>query len=238
MMDETEIQLQKLVDGELSRDDERELLLSLDDDSRSWRTLSLLFLEERLLRTSLRAIVPMPETAPMVSPPVAARPVPSSRVRALLVGSLVAACSFCLGLLVSHGSLPAVGVDPAPIAQHDSSSTLPVVEKPVMTSSDDTSTDIDGVPTEYISMKLVGNDNVALQQVEVPVISTSPESITNMNVSYQPMVPDEVRQAFLRQGKTVSEQIQLIPIQLQDGREAVLPITDIRVRPLRHDEVF
>lgn len=234
-MIDDERQLERLVDGELTADEQRQLLLRLDDYPQLWRRLALRFLEERELRSVLGGlVVPAPPESPGLA---VTRPVRATRRRAIAAGVLTAACAFCLGFfLQTPTELPGPGG-----VSVSTDAGLPAASKmtePEPKGDPIETAEIEGGPTEYIAMKLVGNDNVALQEVSVPVISPTQATFANSDAKYEPMVSPEVRAAFLRQGRTVSEQVELIPIRLEDGREAVLPITNIRVRPLRNDEVF
>jgi len=234
-MIDNERQLERLVDGELSADEQRQLLLRLDDHPQLWRRLALRFLEERELQSVLGGLVV--STPPENPGPPVHLPVRSARGRAIAAGVLSAACAFCLGFFLR---VPADSLAPGSVAVSSDAgfSTASKVTEPEPKADPVETAEIESEPTEYIAMKLVGNDNVALQEVAVPVISPTQASFANNDAKYEPMVSPEVRAAFLRQGRTVSEQVELIPIQLEDGREAVLPITNIRVRPLRNDEVF
>ena len=60
-----ELQLQRLIDGELNDADQREFLTQLDqkNDTAAWRTLALGFVEDRLFHNALAGEAPSPPTS-------------------------------------------------------------------------------------------------------------------------------------------------------------------------------
>jgi hypothetical protein len=90
----------RLVDGELSADERRQLLASLDDRADGWRRCAIAFLEAQSWGGAMRGIVRGPAAATTVAS-VMKTPAPSGRVRwASRTGALLAMAA---ALLVAFG---------------------------------------------------------------------------------------------------------------------------------------
>jgi hypothetical protein len=64
--------------------------------------------------------------------------------------------------------------------------------------------------------------------VRVPAVereNIDPQWLKNM----PPAIPDDVRQAFNRTGHQVEQQRELVPVPLQDGRQLVVPVDQVKV---------
>ncbi len=232
-------QLERLVDGELSPDEERVLLLSLDDVSCEWRELALMFLEDRALRRDL----------PFLALDEPASGAPARRIANRAVGSALAGWLAALALTALAAFWIGRGA-PVPVVEPsgDRVANAPdAVSTAVDSDLREDPTAPDGLTeiaateipeaTEYVAMKLIGSDDVDLQEVNVPLYDEAQWTQTSATTARLPFVPDEVRDAFLRRGQTVVETTEFISVQFVDGRSAVIPITSIEVRPLRPDEI-
>jgi hypothetical protein len=128
--DNDDVLFDRLVDGELSADERRQLLASLDDRPDGWRRCALAFLEAQSWGGAMRGIVREPAAAATVAPSLKT-PAPMGRLRwASRVGALLATAA---ALLVAFGlgrqmkgpdsdppdfvaGGPVVPIDPAPAA--------------------------------------------------------------------------------------------------------------------------
>ena len=75
MMSDDERQWTRLIDGELSFSDQRELLATLDDTPHGWKRLALGLLEAETFRRELRDCAPPEPVAVTISPEPAKRTV-------------------------------------------------------------------------------------------------------------------------------------------------------------------
>ena len=100
-----EIRLQRLVDGALSADEQREFLAGLDSTPELWREVALAFVEEQVFRTELGAIRQLPDAldATAVKPRR-----PATRFLAISL-SLAVSLLLVFGLGVQREELPRCG---------------------------------------------------------------------------------------------------------------------------------
>lgn len=213
----------KLVDGELSASEQRELLLRLDDEPHAWRRLALSFLEAQTWQRELRSdstTVPSPPT--VIHPPV----IQSQRRRWSALTVITASVCVVFGLGFACGSLRSSTTASLPITQ------LPRLDQPLSPVSlrPDSDLLVDTEPDEEtIRLYLAGDTPDSYRQVDVPLVKASDDG-SNLLAGDAPFVPSQVRRTLEQMGHEVQEQRQLIPLQLSDGREAVVPVEDVRVR--------
>jgi hypothetical protein len=220
----------RLADGELSEAQRRELLAGLDDEPDGWRRCALAFLESQCLREAfadterkspeeeLAAATPSQITA--VSP----RPISPWAGRLGTVMAMAASflAALWLGTLIIGGrpsgvSLPG-GNEAMQLAADKSTpakSTLPdntaAGSWRLVSISGPT---LDGRPGQSINLPAVERDNIDQQWLDaVP----------------RPM-PDEIVKALERTGHEVRQWREVMPVQMNDGRQLVLPVDQIEVR--------
>lgn len=95
------LELQRLLDGRLSRSERAAFLDSLDDDPQHWRTVALAYVEEQVLRETLSPAAGAAASAPQKSA------LPRSRGRAswLLTSLALMMFSLTVGVLVGRSDL-------------------------------------------------------------------------------------------------------------------------------------
>ncbi|MBI5758582.1 MAG: hypothetical protein HZA46_08700 [Planctomycetales bacterium] len=206
--------LDKLVDGELSGADQRALLLQLDDTPHAWRRLALTFLEAQAWQRELRT-VPVAVTPPAVtriSPPV----VNARRHWSVLTTVATSVCVI-FGLGFTCGSLR-------------ESSSPAIVER--------VAPDLNPPPelaagpesgAEFVRVLVAGDIPGTFREVDLPLVEESEDGAVLL-ADGPSFIPHQVRRTLERMGHEVQEQRQLVPVQLSDGREAVVPVDDVHVR--------
>jgi hypothetical protein len=221
-------QIDRLVDGELSRDERRAVLMALDHERDGWRQLALAFLESQALRDSLSGRSKA-TTAPIsVAPIGVTRPVIQSRWSSSSILAVVASAALMFGL----GRLSTSSMQQA---SHETVTSAPATYQPSTTS-----------PVEDAQSELVADAGSSVQQqqtlrlelgdgqggptqaVEVPMVESTgirPEDL----LAGPSVVPDSVQRALLRSGKRVYEQRQLYEVTLEDGRHGVMPVSNVVV---------
>ena len=214
-------QLDRLVDGELSETERREVLLAADREPEAWRRLALAFVEAQSLRHELSVLV-KPAEAPAS---LAVRPVSSVVSMAQRMAGLVACCLLAFGLGRWSNSADArIANQPAPKSQNsrtfanNEESTGPVAE--VLPESVE----------RHQTMRLVLDDLLGgpLQAVDVAVMDDSegsPEEFMNG----PPAISPEIQRALLRAGRRVHEQRQLYEVPLSDGRYGIVPVSNVLI---------
>ncbi len=252
------IQLDRLVDGELSESERREILSTLDREECSvtcgWRRLALAFVEDQSLRQDLRRLTVEVPSRLSDSPheegsasraslraikPIDDRLLSSNQSEnkkkrysfvALLQLATLAAC--CL-IAFSFGRLS--GFPPVEIAATEprvDPITRSDIVSPARQATEESLVAKNAIsPVEkWESLRLVLEDveGTPTQSFDIPVVS-------DMRIDpiaffdAPPSVPLAIRQALLRQGRVVQEQRQLLEIELSDGRRGVLPVSDVSV---------
>lgn len=245
-----ERQLARLVDGEMTRAEYREVLRSLDSSHDGWRRCALAFLEAQALSdafrsapvvssgstTRLDSAASVAKTSTSESAPAAESPQASERSAASARRStawpiaLAAAASFLLafglGIVVRHTLQN----------QFDSASgpTMALIDGPsAMETPSDAGSKRDA--GEMLSkfngaVRLVVDDGRGQRrEVELPVRGFDPSSTTaDPMAGLPPALVDVVE----RMGHDVDRHEQYVPVPLDDGSHLVIPVEHMRIVPV------
>lgn len=224
--------LDRLVDGELAEGERRNLLVSLDREPSRWRQCALAFLEAQTWRdllgvsadnvaeetalaaTNAPAVTAdgASEAAPLVDPSTAV----SARARRglprhwLWIAEMAASflIAFSLGLWIRGGSLTTTIARPA---------------DPLATAARGTADRGETRTVEVVAQGAGGR----IEKMQVPLV----ENRGWWQSQPAAVVPDEVRRAVERSGWQVRQERKYFPIELPDGRRALLPIDQIEMVP-------
>jgi hypothetical protein len=209
--------LDLLVDGELNEEDRRKLFARLDRDPIGWRRCALAFLEGQEWSRTVRSVVQKPTPKP-----AAATPAMGGWSSARTAGTLLAMAAsflvaFALGWGVKGGGDAGV-IHPGPATLAGSSSTAGAGFSPASISPQ--------------GVTLVLRDSGKLVPVEVPLVE---RNALDANWMSQPSaLPLEVQRALEQMGHQVRQQRQLLPVQLEGGRQGVVPIDQVEVVPVNN----
>jgi hypothetical protein len=232
--------LDRLVDGDLDDEKHRELLLHLENHPDGWRRCALAFLEaqqwEQELK-SLRSGGSLESGSPPsgdLPTPAAPRTPPASRarwIRGPIGSALGMAASFLLAFGLGLAWRSWDGVDQPERGQVAQS--RPLVPNSSGQSSAELRSHTPGTHTpgtQWTTVSLpVQRATGEVEELEVPVAvggNVSADSIFN-----QPFVlPEQLLNQLERQGHRVRQNRQLVPFQLDDGRQVVFPVDQIDVR--------
>lgn len=240
--------LDRLVDGELSADEQRELLAALDEEPGGWRRCALAFVEAAVWRGAL---------GDMTSPAMCE---PHSRVSAMPVGRRAAelraarsawmyAAALAASVLLAfacgrHLAAPArepiqpVAHSPAPAAH----SPAPVAQLPVAPAPQGAlPADSPVVQAAWKRVQVKVGDAAAGQPdtVDVPCLDVSQWDTAALQASQlesqwlavqSSALPDELLQSLRETGYAVQTQRQWWPLDMGDGRRVVVPIEQVEVR--------
>ena len=214
----------RLVDGEMSEVERRDLLAGLDDAPNGWRRCALAFLESQCWK---QALGPMTQQA--AGGEVAARPMRIARSAwPNRLGTLVAmAASFLLAFWVgSHlqeasperRAMPAMSIG-------EMASTTASQQSPVRLSPQVQPT---ANPWKMVTVSAPTGSESAGSSIRLPAVER--DNIDQQWLgSMPPAMPDDVRQAFSRSGHQVEQHRELVPVPLQDGRRLVVPVDQVDV---------
>jgi hypothetical protein len=231
----------RLVDGELSEQQRRELLAGLDNEPGGWRSCALAFLEAQCWRESLAALWKGSEGSPHTPcadvshrDEVSLLPSRGRRWTGHL-GTLMAmaACflvAFWIGSAVQQmhrdgSATPGTGtvqVARAPVARQ-----TPAVPHPSQRS-------LAGVlpgaanPWRMVTVTAPAGPANAGSTVRVPAVERN--KLDPQWVNHLPSaIPDDVMQALSRTGHQIEQHRELVPVPLEDGRQLVMPVDNVKV---------
>lgn len=208
-----DLQLSRLVDGELSPTEYRALLRALDADPQGWRQCALAFLETQAMSGELCAL-----RGEYLSSPAQPEPISASKASSWWITLLAMAASFVLALplggwLLGHSDAPSGA--PSQIVQH----TDPLPEVPPAPTTPAASEPLGKV-------RLVTADG----QVEVPYYNMAHGE--QYLLDQQPTLSDAMLQSLERQGHLIKQaQAGVMPVQLEDGAQLYVPVESYLITP-------
>ena len=229
----------RLVDGELGEQGRRALLAGLDDEPGGWRRCALAFLESQCWKQSLNTMGQSAEESKKHAPRAVPAPElnlpPSHRSRwTNPLGTLLAmaACflvAFYIGSLF-HGTDRDRLLTPAGLTG-EVATTVGAKQPPAKSDPSNLAL-ADSVPP-----KPKGSEPWRMVTVAAPTGSTlkvpavereniDPDWLENLPSA----IPEDVMQAMNRTGHQVEQQRELVPVNLEDGRQLVVPVDQVKVR--------
>jgi anti-sigma factor RsiW len=218
-----DILLDRLVDGELSADERRRLLASLEDRPDGWRRCALAFLEAQAWREQLGRVVSESPATEKPTPAPADRP---TRRRYLVSFPALAASllvAFGLGVAVRQSVLSPRLPGPNPraqIAANDTRDTRSAASaEPVKPDSD--------VVTLWVRDQATGR----AQPVRVPLVDARTLD-SQLGLEFQPALPAYVRDELRAEGYDVQSKRRYAPLRIDGGRSMVVPVEDTRIVPV------
>lgn len=230
--------LERLVDGELSGDEYRRFLASLDEQSGGWRRCALAFLEAQALGVELRAAVDDGRSnSPVARPPAARRGI-WLPIFAVAASFLLA---FGLGILVSGrwpGEVAAPPVvesstDPASDHPNHLGEETPDASRPRLVEK----TPAGDVPLKTVPADVPARGSVTLvidgaageQEVELPLYDAS---VVDDDWFTAPALPREVLVELQNAGQEVRRSARLVPIDVEGGHRIVVPVEELEIVPI------
>lgn len=239
------LQIQRLVDGELGRQQIRQLLLTAESDPGLYRQIALAMVEDRILQQELNH----PEGIAWAGRVGAGSGVPATpQGSSLESGSPVRLRSGGAGLWGRGASFLAMaaallvmtwvgyragqqrsmqsGLPGELLAQQSPPLIQPEAEAGAMDRPGPGPSPLESYAP--YRMQMVSNEGQASEEIPVMPISMARE----MGLKYEPSpVPQEIQSQFNRRGYRVQPEIQYIHGRLPDGRELVVPFQKNRVTP-------
>jgi hypothetical protein len=227
------VTLDRLVDGELSPAEYRQVLLALEQHPDAWRKCAEAFLQAQAWKRDFGELRASAEMKPAAAGTVEL-PQRSSRCRDWLRMLLVAAASFLLALFVSQNFWQ-VRQDPVAGPSSQPFAAIPEKEQPQLPPAVP-----DDVPESYSSPRNLPLGRVRLAVntsdsgepawLDVPVFA--PEAATEMVKSYRPALPDDLVKALEAEGHQIDRQGQYISVPLDDGQQMMVPVESYRIVPV------
>lgn len=210
----TDAELDRLVDGELPPPEYRQVLIRLEAENDGWRRLALAVLEAQALRQTCPQLVPAPSAVALPQSSTATtRPDRRNFRRSLerLVSMSAVACAFFLGLAVRSPFADTPQLAAPQLAEESADPEPPVA--PAM---------------DRLQVVFPEDSGEWSEPIELPVVDTS-DARAQIWMSQESMLPAAVRKALRESGRQVSEQRQWMQVELEDGRQGYVPVSDLVV---------
>lgn len=224
-------QLDRLVDGELSHDEQRQLILALEAQSDGWRRCALAFLESQAWDSELQPLTAAPAAATLAPLTQPASPGAFSKMPTWLVTAAGLILAFTLGVLArGPSSTSETQVASAPVNGKNTetiSEGTPIKQTDSIGSRASVPAD---AKLETVKISIPSTEGSPDQTVELPVIEADQESLASMLTDEKPVLSDLELKTLESTGHQVEQRRAYYPVQLQDGRRAVLPMDLVEVK--------
>jgi len=225
----TEEAFDRMVDGELSDTERRELLGSLDRVKHGWRKLALAYVEAQTWRNDLGAMVrPASETTPETSMELA-QPANVATKSDRLKLLLAMAASFLIALVIGFQFRGGDG-SPSDVAGSRPSADGPLLAQP----------DTALVPDS--TMLTTATEPAGTATPTDAIEPSAPRGTPVFNVgsdarpsSASPAVPPNIAEVLRRLQHRVERRRSLVPVETEDGRRIFIPVEDIEVEYVGDD---
>jgi hypothetical protein len=229
--------LDRLVDGELHDEQQRQLLLALETQPDAWRRCALAFIEGQAWRREMGGLVAErfvnANGEGAVSRTSAAG---SRRSRSLVPRWLSIAASvlvaFTLGIVSSHAWRNDTGLP----LEHSANPTLAAVSgseagsvEQNMVAADNTTPETAPVKLPSVQVSLPADDGGEEQSVEVPLVESNEQNWQSMLADRKPVLSDAELKTLRSTGHEVEQHRAFYPLKLDDGRQAVVPMDIVKV---------
>jgi hypothetical protein len=216
----------RLVDGELSSDERRELLQSLDTAPGGWRRCALAFLEAQSWGEGMRRIVREP--APAVSADLQPASVPGSAFRPAggLSHRSLAWAAVAAGLLVA-ATLMITRNDPGPDISETAQSDINVPAQEAAPSVESP----EGANNPDMLTFWVRDENGQQRPLRVPLVDADPMD-RELGLTFQSGVTEGLRSRLRGHGYDVESRRRYAPFTLENGRRMIVPVEDTKIVPV------
>ena len=213
----------RLVDGELSAAERRELLASLDERPEGWRRCALAFLEAQSWKTDFLAIVEKSAIRAgnenLIAPTSKS---PRTRLRTAAQWIAVAA-----GLLIAFKFGAIQHQREMPVANNPAISSGTVVTAPQQLKTEEHN---GAKPGDALNL-WVRDDAGQLRRVRVPLVDANALD-DELGLQFQTGVPDEMRDRLEGNGYAVQSKRRYAPLWLDNGRPMIVPVEDTKIVPV------
>lgn len=217
--------LDKLVDGELSGDDRREVLLALEKQEQGWRSCALAFLEAQSWGQNFQQIIDTPATSTEIDPQRRGRHWLQPVWLSLAAGLLVA---FTLGWLARPLLVPASG-SAAPVTEQVAVIETPSAIEPWVRAEvgEEPALERDGdVLNLYVRDQTGKAHSLAIPLVDADTLDEQ------LGLEFRTGIPADVRRKLEAHGYQVNSRRRYAPLWTEGGRPFVLPVEDTQIVPV------
>ena len=217
-----DVLLDRLVDGELSPAEYRRVLVALEQQPAGWRKCAQAFLQAQAWRLEMNDLRAAAEVKPVSAAETEVAP-RKNIISDWLRMSLVAAASFLLAFVVAQQSWRV-------IERNQPATKEPIAKAPVEPTPPATQNAVNNQPVGKVQLAVNRTGGEEPQLMDVAVYD--PETATQMMSNSRPALPDDLLQVLAAEGHRIDRQPRLVPIQLDDGRQMMVPIEGYRIVPV------
>ena len=245
-LDDFQIGLDRLADGELSPEGQRRLLAALENQPDGWRRCALAFVEAQAWRGEMRQLTSFESNLPSelagrvqtmaITPRADGQRWSMNRWRwfamaaSVLVAFLlgVAAQSWLPKSQMPERSQQIAATQPETRAAASSEKTVATNENSGATEANSAS----AASTKWQALKVTipTADGQGEQTVEVPLVAADEQKMKSMLEKQEPLLSDVALEALENTGHEVTQRRAYYPVQLEDGTQAVVPMDFVEVR--------
>jgi anti-sigma factor RsiW len=229
-----DILLDRLVDGELSDVERRELLVSLDDRPESWRKCALAFLEAQTWQRELSRLANEPATAPTAALADGDSQIASRRAVQFLTLAAGVFVAFTLGL--AFGNLP-----------HPHQSAAPSPYNPPLAASQRAPSGVPSTQSGRVvpmqpgvsgdALTLWARDEAGqMRPLRVPLVDASALD-RSLGTAFPSRWTPELQKQLEQRGYQVESKRRYAPLVVDGGRPIVVPVEDTKIVPVS-DRVY
>lgn len=220
------LQIDRLVDGELSESERHELLLRFDQDPAGWRRCALGFLEAQSWRTEFHEL-----TSPALVQPIATQASKEATAWNQALGRLftvaaVAMITVGLTLLVRDRlAAPEIGAEgeerlaqQMPTAADERAERVqpPIAERG---------------GNEPLTLVFEQSPSAPSQVFQVPLVDAERFGAELNDLESSPPIPAGVRGLLERLGHRIENRRRFAPVELDDGSQYLVPVDDVHIYP-------
>lgn len=226
-----EIALDRLVDGELSREEYAAMLRSLDQTPDGWRRCALAFLEAQAWQHDLGQ-ARTEAAVPMVAEVAIRQAATKTKAWPLLLAVAASfVLAFGLGLAFRPGGpLGRAGQVAPPIADRGRPLAVPPEAGDLNSSSEPAIAAAAPISTGNVRFVVDHGQEAGSREVDVPVYEWAAEN--EPWLSRGPLAPSfEMRRAVQRGGHDVRMHRHFIPLETGDGRHVLIPVEQMEITP-------
>ncbi len=219
----------RLVDGELSEQERRDLLGRLDQDPNGWRRCALAFLESQCWKQTFGETVSRSVSSKPPYKTIRTAHSPwTGRLGVLAAMAASFLFAFWIGSLVQRSSVDEIAGPSGTMGQIASTIAPSTPVQPVIEQNANTAGIIPPKQTPSTPWQTVTVSAPAGSAIRVPARERDqidPQWLQSLPTA----VPDNVLQAFNRTGHEIEQHRELVPVPLNDGRQLVMPVDQVDV---------
>jgi hypothetical protein len=234
-----DVQLDRLVDGELGESEYRTILEALDKEPRAWKRCALAFLEAQALRREFQALCTPGRAQPVDPAPTPRRYRVWSHVAAMLLTSAAT-------LLVAFGWMQSKTFQPETISDRKVPRLVNMPVETALAAPAATNQGAYSAPTLVAAsetnaapiaplgkIKIIeGGDTEARREIELPVFSVDQQTAATLLESESP-VPWEIEKALRNLGYEVRRDRRWAPVAAGE-HEVFVPLEQVDIKPIAH----